>query len=60
MYTALYSVVVMKPHTSKETDSLYITYLCTRATTGQISTTGHVSSLWLLTCMNIHSHILDL
>ena len=38
-------IVVLKPYTSKETDSLDITYLCTRATTGQYLTlmyTGYV------------------
>ena len=52
-------IVVLKPYTSKETDSQYRVYLCARATAGQISSTGHVSGL-LLTCMNIHSLHIDL
>ena len=59
LITNLLSIVVLKPYTLKETDSLYITYLRPRATTGQVSTTRCVSSL-LLTHMNIHSHIFDL
>ena len=42
-------VVVLKPYTSKESDSQYMAYMCARATAG---TTGRVSGL-LLTCMSI-------